>query len=218
MEKQIQVTSGNGPKECDYFVQHILDIICRQAAAQKISCKIESQEFRDQLLCSFVLRLTGYNAELFVRSWLGSICWVSRSPFRPAHKRKNWFIMIHECISPAPITLHERDILYQTMRSSGPGGQHVNKVNSAVRALHMPSGIAVQVMDTRSQVQNKKIAYLRIADKLVALHQESIKNGDKALWEMQLQLQRGDAKRVFTGNKFKEMPKSGADNDERRRA
>lgn len=101
--------------------------------------------------------------------------------------------------------LYERDILYQTMRSRGPGGQHVNKANSAVRALHIPTGIMVQVMDTRSQLQNRKLAYERLLEKVKQLRQ--------AEWEKRLQKERenqsavvrGNAKRTFAGETFKEL-------------
>lgn len=51
--------------------------------------------------------------------------------------------------------MHLKDVYFQAMRSSGAGGQHVNKVSSAVRATHVPTGISVHVMDTRSHLQTK---------------------------------------------------------------
>jgi peptide chain release factor len=66
--------------------------------------------------------------------------------------------------------------LHQTMRSSGNGGQNVNKVNSAVRATHQSSGISVVSMDSRSQHQNKKIATTRLLLKLQEFETNKLKD------------------------------------------
>jgi len=205
MEKRIQVTAGNGPKECDYLVHHLQDIILKEASLAGLSTEILEQSFKDELRSCFTLKLKGDQAEAFLARWLGSICWINRSPFRPKHKRKNWFVGIYELAEEHNISLCERDILYQTMRSSGPGGQHVNKVNSAVRALHIPTGIIVQVMDTRSQLQNRKLAYQRLLEKIQQLQQLEWGKSQQQAWENQSAVVRGNAKRIFRGDKFKEL-------------
>jgi protein subunit release factor B len=63
-------------------------------------------------------------------------------------------------------SLREEDLVESFSRSGGPGGQNVNKVNTAVHLLHRPSGIAVRVTDTRSQEQNRTLARERLAEKL----------------------------------------------------
>ena len=86
--------------------------------------------------------------------------------FRKMHKRKNWFIGIFEMMQQKNTSISEKDIQYQAMRSSGAGGQHVNKVSSAIRATHVPTGIGTVAMDSRSQHQNKKLATERLLKKL----------------------------------------------------
>ena len=66
----------------------------------------------------------------------------------------------------------EHEIVYDTTRSSGPGGQNVNKVETAVRATHVPSGLSVLASDMRTQVQNKKLARERLLMKLSAIEEE----------------------------------------------
>ena len=205
MEKRIQVTSGNGPRECDYVVQHLQGIILREAADAGIRAEVVERSYNIDLICNFTLKLNGDQVEAFVTRWLGSICWISNSPFRPEHKRKNWYVSIYELIKQVQVPLNDRDILYQTMRSSGPGGQHVNKVNSAVRALHIPTGIMVQVMDTRSQLQNRKLAYERLLEKVKQLRQAEWEKRLQKEWENQSAVVRGDAKRTFKGKNFKEL-------------
>ena len=62
-----------------------------------------------------------------------------------------------------------QELQFKAVRSSGAGGQHVNKVSSAIRAIHKPSNIQVLVMDSRSQHQNKKIAKQRLQKKVAEL-------------------------------------------------
>ena len=141
--------------------------------------------------------------EQLIDHWIGTICWVCKSPFRPLHKRKNWFVDV-KMYDPEEKEklLNLKDVYFQTMRSSGAGGQHVNKVSSGVRATHAPTGVSVQVMDTRSQLQNKEIAMLRLAARLRDLGQATLNAAKAQKWKNQIEVSRGQAKRVFHGQKF----------------
>jgi ribosome-associated protein len=65
----------------------------------------------------------------------------------------------------------EREVRVDTMRASGPGGQHLHKTESAVRLTHWPSGVVVAVSDTRSQIRNREIAFERLVERLRKLNQ-----------------------------------------------
>ncbi|EPE1858051.1 peptide chain release factor-like protein, partial [Escherichia coli] len=89
-----------------------------------------------------------------------------------------------------------------TLRSSGPGGQHVNKTDSAVRATHLASGISVKVQSERSQHANKRLARLLIAWKLGQQQQENSAALKSQRRMFHHQIERGNPRRTFTGMAF----------------
>ena len=88
------------------------------------------------------------------------------------------------------------------LRSSGPGGQHVNKTDSAVRATHLASGISVKVQSERSQHANKRLARLLIAWKLEQQQQENSAALKSQRRMFHHQIERGNPRRTFTGMAF----------------
>ena len=99
--------------------------------------------------------------------------------------------------------LQERDIVYQAMRASGPGGQHVNKTDSAVRATHVPSGLTTVSQNQRSQHANKKVARLKLALMLRERREREVAEGKSARWAQNHQLERGNAVRTYEGVAFR---------------
>ncbi|CAG0906289.1 unnamed protein product, partial [Darwinula stevensoni] len=139
-----------------------------------------------------LLSIDGEQTLSFVASWIGTIQWIGESEIRKDHKRKNWFIGIFVVESADNVEVKDTDISYQAMRSSGAGGQHVNKVSSAIRATHLTTGIQVVAMDSRSQHQNKKLAYERLLVKIREKHLESLKTNELTQWKNQMQIERGN--------------------------
>ncbi|TDO83197.1 peptide chain release factor [Flavobacterium chryseum] len=205
MEKIIQITAGRGPAECTWVVAQVLKKVLEEAQDQQLEVILLQREVGDEngTIETATISVKGKNAESFVNSWLGTIQWIGQSQFRKMHKRKNWFIGIFEIEPQKHTSILENDIQYQAMRSSGAGGQHVNKVSSAIRATHIPTGIAVVSMDSRSQHQNKKLATERLLKKLEDEKLIQLKNHVGKQWENQLNIERGNPVRVFTGSDFK---------------
>jgi peptide chain release factor len=205
MEKIIQITAGRGPAECTWVVAQVLKKILEEAQTNQIEATVLQREAGTEngtVLTALIL-LKGKTVAEFVDSWKGSIQWIGQSSFRKMHKRKNWFIGIFEMDALAIKSISEKDIQYQAMRSSGAGGQHVNKVSSAVRATHVPSGLSTVAMDSRSQHQNKKLATERLLEKFKVFELEMIKKQVNSQWENQLNVERGNPTRTFTGSDFK---------------
>ena len=205
MEKIIQITAGRGPAECTWVVAQVLKKMLEEAQASQIEATVLQREAGTEngtVLTALIL-LKGKTVVEFVDSWKGSIQWIGQSSFRKMHKRKNWFIGIFEMDALAIKTISEKDIQYQAMRSSGAGGQHVNKVSSAVRATHIPTGLSTVAMDSRSQHQNKKLATERLLEKFKVFELEMIKKQVNDQWENQLNVERGNPTRTFSGSDFK---------------
>ncbi|WP_298309842.1 peptide chain release factor H [uncultured Aquimarina sp.] len=207
--KIIQITAGRGPAECGWVVAQVLKLFLEEIKNSGFTYSILQREqgTENGTVQSATIQLKGKEVDTFLALWLGTIQWVGTSKFRKHHKRKNWFIGMYEIKQTELITLNEKDISFQAMRSSGPGGQNVNKVNSAVRATYNPTGDQVVVMDSRSQHQNKKIAIERLKEKV---HQSQLTKLQKSLsdqWENHLNIQRGNPIKVFKGTDFKKNHK-----------
>ena len=201
----IQITAGRGPAECCWVVAQVLkrflEAVKKEPTAYKIIQREKGRE--NTTLQSVTIQLKGKDLEVFLSKWIGTIQWIGKSKSRVYHKRKNWFIGIYELPKLEKFQIDEKDITYQATRSSGPGGQHVNKVSSAIRAIHKPSNIQVLVMDSRSQHQNKKIAKIRLQEKVSELQLEALKTSVKNQWENHLNIERGNPIQVFKGSDFK---------------
>ena len=205
MERIIQITAGRGPAECTWVAAQVLKKVLDEAQEKGLETILLQREVGQEngTVETASIAVKGINADSFVNSWVGTIQWIGQSQFRKMHKRKNWFIGIFEIEPQKNASVSENDIQYQAMRSSGAGGQHVNKVSSAIRATHIPTGIAAVAMDSRSQHQNKKSATERLLKKLEDEKLTQLKNHVGKQWENQLNIQRGNPIRVFTGSDFK---------------
>ncbi|PAM95032.1 peptide chain release factor H [Flavobacterium sp. IR1] len=205
MEKIIQITAGRGPAECTWVVAQVLKKILEEAQDKNIETVLLQREVGEEngTVETATIAVKGNDAAVFASSWLGTVQWIGQSQFRKMHKRKNWFIGVFEIEAQKNVSISQNDIQYQAMRSSGAGGQHVNKVSSAIRATHIPTGIAVVAMDSRSQHQNKKLATERLLKKMEDENLRQLKNHVGSQWKNQLNIQRGNPVRVFIGSDFK---------------
>lgn len=195
----LQITSGRGPAECCRVVALVLEKILSQARKLGLTAEVIEREEGElnRTLFSAIVSLEGVKVEEIVDEWEGSIQWIAQSPYRIYHKRKNWFVGIKSFTPSELDDIDAKYITYQTMRSSGAGGQHVNKTESAVRAIHAPSGLSVTASDQRSQLQNKKLATERLLIKLSAWGEEQLMQKAQENWNNHNNLQRGNPVKII---------------------
>jgi len=204
MEKEyIQITSGRGPVECCRVVVLVMNKIIKQAKSLGYEVEVVEHEdgSNDGCMFSATLTIEGDNIFSLKSEWEGSVLWVAqKNPFRPWHRRKNWFVGVHFFKPLQAGTINDSDITYETLRSSGPGGQNVNKVETAVRAIHVPSGTTVLASDMRSQSQNKKLARERLIMKLSAAEEAKQLQQTHDVWMNHNTLERGNPVKKFKGD------------------
>ncbi len=203
--KIIQLTSAKGPSECCLAVALALKAMIAEAKANKFHYEVVSRFAGDinGTLSSATLKLEGKNLNVFLNSWQGVLLWIAQSPHRKFHKRKNWYIGINELNNANIQQLNENEISFQTMRSSGSGGQHVNKTETAVRAIHKASGLFASCDNYKSQLQNKNEAVKRLKIKHAQWQQKKIgEQGLNSEWKNNNDLSRGNPKRIYKGEKF----------------
>ena len=149
-------------------------------------------------LKSITLQVNGENAYGYLKSEKGVHRLVRISPFNAAGKRQTSFVscdVMPDIEEDLDVEINPDDLRIDTYRSSGAGGQHINKTSSAIRITHLPTGIVVQCQNERSQFQNKDKAMQMLKAKLYLLKQQ-----EKA---EKLSDIRGDVKDINFGNQIR---------------
>jgi peptide chain release factor len=178
---------------------HIVDLMREEAAEHGLAFGMEMERRR----ASTFVFIDGEGADIFARSWEGSVQWVARSSVRPSHKRKNWFVAVHRLPSPPHLPeIKETDIAFETLRAGGPGGQHQNRTESAVRATHRPTGISVMARDERSQHRNKALAVERLRALIAAVHERERNAAQFQQWLVRISVERGNPVRTFENGRL----------------
>lgn len=143
----------------------------------------------------------GDGLNTFRQSWEGTIQWIWKSDIRPHWPRKNWFVKVtfFDFLSDISKTFKPSDLKFETCRASGPGGQHVNTTDSAVRVTHLPSGIVCTASEERSQTRNRELALLRLQDRLNMIAEQQQADQNEEMWLDHYHLERGAPVKVFKG-------------------
>lgn len=166
---------AGGTESCDWA-----SMLCRmyQRWAEKKGFEVEMLDFQDGDEAGYksvTLQINGINAYGYLRSEHGVHRLVRISPFNAAGKRQTSFVscdVMPDIEEDLDVEIADDDIRIDTYRSSGAGGQHINKTSSAIRITHFPTGIVVQCQNERSQHMNKDKAMQMLKAKLYILKQQ----------------------------------------------
>ncbi|MCI9162989.1 MAG: peptide chain release factor 2 [Lachnospiraceae bacterium] len=195
----LRLNAGAGGTESCDWCSMLYRMYCRWA--DKMQYKTEVLDFLDgdeAGIKSVTIQINGENAFGYLKSERGVHRLVRISPFNAAGKRQTSFVscdVMPDIEEDLDVEINQEDLRIDTYRSSGAGGQHINKTSSAVRITHIPTGIVVQCQNERSQFQNKDKAMQMLKAKLFMLKQQE--NAEK------LSDIRGDVKEIGWGNQIR---------------
>ena len=195
----LKLNAGAGGTESCDWCSMLYRMYTRWAERKGFSVEVLDYLDGDEAgIKSVTFQVNGINAYGYLKSEKGVHRLVRISPFNAQGKRQTSFVSLDvmpDIEEDVDVEINEDDLRIDTYRSSGAGGQHINKTSSAIRITHLPTGIVVQCQNERSQFQNKDKAMQMLKAKLFMLKKQS--NAEK------LSDIRGDVKEIGWGSQIR---------------
>ncbi len=195
----LRLNAGAGGTESCDWCSMLYRMYCRWADSRGFSTEVLDFLDGDEAgIKSVTIQINGENVFGYLKSERGVHRLVRISPFNAAGKRQTSFVscdVMPDIEEDLDVEINMDDLRIDTYRSSGAGGQHINKTSSAIRITHLPTGIVVTCQNERSQFQNKDKAMQMLKTKLLLLKQQE--NAEK------ISDIRGDVKEIGWGNQIR---------------
>ena len=195
----LKLNAGAGGTESCDWCSMLYRMYTRWAERKGFSVEVLDYLDGDEAgIKSVTFQVNGTNAYGYLKSEKGVHRLVRISPFNAQGKRQTSFVSLDvmpDIEEDVDVEINEDELRIDTYRSSGAGGQHINKTSSAIRITHLPTGIVVQCQNERSQFQNKDKAMQMLKAKLYMLKKEA--NAEK------LSDIRGEVKEIGWGNQIR---------------
>ena len=190
----VQISSGQGPAECELAVVKLFNSL---KSGYKDIELVQKHDAKTPGCCTSIM----FSTDEDLSALEGTIQWICESPFRPHHKRKNWFVDV-SIIPEQEIICQDNNIRFERFHCGGKGGQNVNKVETGVRLVHIPTGITVTSTAERSQLLNKKDALEKLAIILKSKQSEQAQLQINSAWQEHNKIVRGKPVRTYKGQAF----------------